>query len=329
MKQKIERIFVTGGSGFIGTHLITRLVQLGYAVTNYDIRPPIQREHYPIWKFGDVLNYQSLTSELAIAKPQAIIHLAAQVDISSTNLDAFSSIHEGTKILLDALTSCADVKRFIHTSTQFVVGPGKLPNAVDDYNPYTTYGQAKAISEQVFRSRDPDCVWCIIRPTNIWGPFHPLFADTVWRYVAKGLYFHPVTRNPVLRSYGYVRNAVEQIIALLRAPDAAIHRNVFYLADEIIDSALWLDAFSQALRNKPVKRLPLPILKVGAKMGDGLRRLGINAPLDSSRLMRMTTNYLVPLDNTFELAGPPLVSLERGVEETVGWLRIAYPAVYA
>ena len=60
------------------------------------------------------------------------------------------------------------------------------------------------------------CIWTIIRPVLIWGPWNTFYRDTVVRAMQKGYYFHPSGRSAVL-GLGYVKNSVRQVDRLLHA----------------------------------------------------------------------------------------------------------------
>lgn len=324
-----NRVLVTGGSGFIGTHLIQRLRAAGREVVNLDIKAPILEEHAKFWVECDIVDRNRLFDVTQRAAPDAIIHLGARADVVATEWSAFASIHEGTRNLIDAANKSPTVKRIINTSTQYTVGPGNFPESDTDYKPYTTYGKAKAYAENLFFKEGPEATWLTIRPTNIWGPYHPSLAGSVWRYLAKRLYLHPDVSPPVVRHYGYVGNAVRQVIGLLDAPEEAVHRRVFYISDGELDTAVWLDEFSLQLTGKPTRRFSVSLLKWMARAGDLLRTCRLPAPLDSQRLMRMTTTHRVPLQPTLVITGDSEIQLREGVTETVKWLRAADPAVYA
>jgi nucleoside-diphosphate-sugar epimerase len=324
-----NRVLVTGGSGFIGTHLINRLTALGREVVNLDIKPPILEGHTKFWVECDIVDRNRLFEVTQRAAADAIIHLGARADVIAKDWSGFASIHEGTKNLIDAVNKSPSVKRIINTSTQYTVGPGNFPESDTDYQPYTTYGKAKAYAESLFFKEGPEATWLTIRPTNIWGPYHPSLASSVWRYLAKRLYLHPDVSPPVVRHYGYVGNAIEQMICLLDAPEGKVHRRVFYISDGELDTAVWLDEFSRQLTGKPTRRFSVPLLKCMARAGDLLRACRLPAPLDSQRLMRMTTTHRVPLQPTLEITGASKIPLEAGVSETVRWLREVHSPVYS
>ncbi len=211
------RVVVTGGSGFIGTHLVEALTREKHEVLNLDIRAPQVTHHRRYWKAVDILDREVLTKTLQEWQPTQAVHLAARTQTDSGRLGDYEVNTEGTENVLDAIKMCPSVAQLVHTSTQFVVRPGRIPERDDEYAPHTTYGQSKALSEQRVRAAGLPCLWTIIRPTNIWGPWHPRYPREFWRVLAKGLYFHP-NGPPAFRSYGYVGNVVHQISRILDAP---------------------------------------------------------------------------------------------------------------
>lgn len=310
---------MTGGSGFIGHAFIRLLEEKGISVTNYDLKMP-REPVLSTWIPGDILDLKELRKACKEAKPDFVIHLAARADIWSNKREDFRSIDDGTRNVIDAISNI-DLKKFIHVSTQLVVRPGAYPKSDDVFDPYTTYGEAKAAAEMCVRNAQLSVPWAIIRPTNIWGPFHPTFAQSVWKYIARRWYLHPNTRDPVMRCYGFIDNSILQMWFIMNWLEQKSSGKVFYLADHALDSSIWLDSFSLELTGKPVRRVPLEILSKLALCGDLLKGLGRKFPIDSGRLYRMTTSYLVPLEPLFNVAGEPVVGLHESVRKTVAWLR--------
>jgi nucleoside-diphosphate-sugar epimerase len=315
------RVFVTGGSGFIGSNVVDVLLEGGDQVLNYDLKAPSFSRHGSYWYEGDVLDARRLESSLSSFAPDAVIHLAAWADINAHEWQDFAAIHEGTRNLRDAVDRYGKLDRLVNVSTQLVIGPNYSPRSLLDYRPYTAYGEAKAFAEALFLQWRSPVHWLTVRPANIWGPHHPGFAKAIWKYIDQRVYLHPDTREPVVRSYGYVRNTAEQMVALMRCDPSETDRQVFYLADSVLDSAIWVDAFAVALTGKSARRMKLPILRAMGWGGDIAARCGVRTPIDSGRVMRMTHSYPVPLDQTLALTGTPRITLQEGVAKTVHWLR--------
>jgi GlcNAc-P-P-Und epimerase len=314
------KVLVTGGSGFIGSNVVDVLLESGDHVLNYDIKAPRVDRHREYWFQGDILDAARLDHCFAGFAPNAVIHLAAKADIYANDWSGFASIHQGTQNLRDAIDRYGNLDTLVNVSTQLVIGPEHRPCSLLDYRPYTLYGEAKAFAEGLLLEWQSPTRWLTVRPANIWGPYHPSFADAIWKYIRQRVYLHPDTREPVVRSYGYVRNTAEQMVALMRCDRSLTDRQVFYVADAVLDSAVWVDAFALALTGKRSRRMKLPVLRTMGWVGDMAMKCGVRSPIDSGRVMRMTHSYRVPLEPTLAITGAPRIPLEAGVAETVEWL---------
>ncbi|MFM8682581.1 MAG: NAD-dependent epimerase/dehydratase family protein [Chthoniobacterales bacterium] len=219
-----------------------------------------------------------------------------------------------------AVQATPSVRRMLMCSSQFVCGPGRLPLHDEDYFPATVYGQSKVVTEQETRRANLACEWVMVRPTNIWGPWHPRYPQEFWRIARKGLYVHPGVK-PVVRCYGYVGNVADQMVALLEQPAEKIDRQTLYVGDPPDDIYHWADAFCRALCRKSARKVPRSILSAAGLAGDVIAALtGKPFYITSSRYRSMVTDYVTPMDNTYALLGPPKISLEQGVRETLAWL---------
>ncbi|MGJ0237287.1 NAD-dependent epimerase/dehydratase family protein [Novosphingobium fluoreni] len=320
------RILVTGGSGFIGSHLIDRLLARGNEILNVDIKAPIFRHQVPLWHQTDILDLAELTRAFGEFEPQAVMHLAAKADVKARTWEDYASIFRGTQNVLAAIDAVPSVQRLLNVSTQLVIGPEYRPRSLLDFKPYTLYGEAKAFAEGAVLQWQSPVHWTTVRPATIWGPHNHFLVDGIWRYLANGAYLHPNGKQPVMRAYGYVENTAEQMIGLLEAAPSLTYRQTYYAADAVMDSAIWCDAFAMALRGKPAKRIPIPALKAAGLLGDAASKVGKRLPMDSGRALRMTESYPVPYEPTLKLLGPPPVTFEDGVRASVAWLKAGAPA---
>lgn len=317
------KVLVTGGSGFIGTHVVARLLAAGHEVLNFSSLPPLEKAHTSNWREGDILDAEALRQTFGRLSPDQVMHLAArtEMDERTTAEKGFRANTQGTRNLLAAVQATSSVQRLLMCSSQFVCGPERLPTHDEDYFPATVYGQSKVITEQETRRAKLDCEWVIIRPTNIWGPWHPRYPQEFWRIAKRGLYVHPGGK-PVVRCYGYVGNVADQIVSLMEQPAEKIDRQTFYVGDPPADIYQWADAFCRALNGKSARKVPRPILRAAGLAGDVITTLtGKLFYITSSRYRSMVTDYVTPMDKTFALLGQPKISLEQGVYDTVAWLR--------
>jgi nucleoside-diphosphate-sugar epimerase len=317
---QMSRFLITGGSGFIGTHLVERLAEPDATILNLDLVPPKLETHTPWWQACDIKAGEALTTRVAAFAPTHVVHLAARTNLDGRTLEDYADNTLGTRNLLEALRACPTVERTVVASTQYVFRPGAAPESVRDYAPYSVYGESKVETERLTWALEPPGVWTIVRPTIVWGAWHPTMPQGIWRYIAKRWYLHP-GREPIYRGYTFVGNVVAQIMAILQAPADDVHRQVLYLGEEPIDSFDWVNAFSVRLAGRPVRVVPRPVWRALAGVGDAAGRLGVGFPMTGARFRRMTTSDVSLVGETRARFGEPPHALEAAVDETVGWLR--------
>ena len=313
-------VLITGGSGFIGTNLVDFFVSKKVSVVNVDIRRPQKEGHIKYWRKADIQDLEAIKEIFRDTLPSEMVHLAARTDSDGTSLEDYVENTDGTQNVLKAAKATPNLARLIVTSTQFVCGPGYRPQHDEDYSPRTVYGESKVITERLTRAADLQCTWTIVRPTNIWGPWHPRYPDEFWRVLKKGLYVHP-GKQPVTRSYGYVGNVVHQLEKILESPPPLVNQKVFYLGDKPIHLIDWVNGFARALIGKEVRVVPRGVVRSIALLGVIISSWGIRFPLNSSRFESMTEDYVTPMDRTFEVFGKPPIIMDDGIQETVRWLR--------
>lgn len=317
------RVFVTGGSGFIGINLVEELARRRDQICNFDLVSPRPLQQTDFWHHGDLLDAEGLCEGMSSFQPDAVFHLGARADCdeNTTVEEGYRANTVGTDNLLKAVKACPSVRRAVIVSSQYVAGPGRLPTGDEDYFPHTVYGQSKVITEQLTRSADLDCCWTLVRPTNVWGPWHWRYPQEFWRIAAKGLYFHP-GGAPVRRCYAYVGNVVWQMVRVLELPEEVVNRQTFYVGDEVADIYGWANGFCLALAGKPAPKIPRPILKSIAYGGDIISAIQ-RRPfyLTSSRYRSMTSDYPTPMEKTFSVLGKGPFNLQDGIDATVSWLK--------
>lgn len=317
------RILITGGSGFIGTNLVEVFAKDATALLNYSVHAPLNPAQMPYWRAGDILNTEKTTAAFQEFQPDHVLHLAARAecDEKTTVEEGYPVNTQGTRNILEAIRATPSVQRAIIASSQFVCAPGRLPKSDTDYFPETIYGESKVVTEKLTREANLSCCWTIIRPTNIWGPWHLRYRREFWQVVERGLYVHP-GREPVIRCYGYVKNIVHQIRKIFEADPGLVNGQTLYVGDPPTDLYDWTNGFSRALTGHNVRVVPRPVLRALAWLGDIPTAItGKPFLINSSRFRSMTTEYNTPMDRTFALFGENPYTLEEGIEETVSWLK--------
>lgn len=316
----MTKIVVIGGSGFIGTNYMLDALAKGLEVHNLDLAPPPTVYLRNYWTKCDIMQTGELRSLLESLSPHQVLVLAARTDTLSDDVKDYTVNSEGTLSILKALSGFPVDCRVIFTSTQFVLGPEAAFVNFEQYAPHTAYGQSKVEAEKYIKMSNPSYIWTIIRPTNIWGPWHPRYPKEFWKVLKRGLYFHP-SGHDAIRSYGYVGNIIDQINMIFTKEAGLVRGKTFYVGDRPIPLSKWVDGFSRAMTGRRARRIPQSLLQLMARMGDVIGTVRPNFPISSSRFASMTTDYPTPMERTFEVLGDPRISLEQGIEETVKWMK--------
>jgi nucleoside-diphosphate-sugar epimerase len=312
-------LLITGGSGFIGSNLISFYIEKKIPLINIDINKPRVNGHLKYWKNICLLNYDELVSFIENVKPTHVIHLASRTDLEGKSIEDYAVNYRGTRNLFSALNRTNSVVKVIFTSSMLVTYPGYKSKSNFDYCPKTLYGESKVLMEKLLFANSFNFNWIIIRPTSIWGPWFSKPYKDFFETVQSGLFFK-ISNKAGIKTYGFVLNSVFQIDKLLFNNSA--NGSVFYIGDNPpLNISKWADDLSLKMHQKKTKQLPFFIFKLAAFVGDILKVLGINSfPMSSFRLRNMMTDNIAPLDNTYQITGALPYSINDGIDKTISWM---------
>lgn len=316
----MKKILITGGSGFIGTNLVNTLCKnTDIELLNIDIVPPKIKEHIRFWKDTDLCNKSALTDTIKNFSPDYVIHLAARTDLNGKTLQDYDANMAGVSNLLDALDAAGSVKQAVFASSMYVCEPGYMPRNFEDYKPHTLYGESKVETERRIRERDPKYTWSIIRPTSIWGPWFSEPYDKFFHIVLNHMYFH-MGKRACRKTYGYIDNAIYQIMSIFNASPDIVNRQVYYLGDyEAYPITDWANEIA-SIKGIHIPRIPYGCFKVAGWFGDFLKLFGVSFPMTSFRLHNMTTDNIHNLAPIKAIAPNLPVSRIEGTKATLEWI---------
>jgi len=317
----MKRVFVTGGSGFIGTNLMRHLAERGIEAVNFDWKIPREGPAYSHIA-GDIRDRTALAEAVQRFKPDVVIHLAARCDLRGKTIEDYSANTMGVHNMVDAIRATSSVERAIFTSSRYVHGNEVQPLRDDEYSPFTMYGASKVEGEKIVRSSHLDTPWLIVRPTSIWGPWFDVPYRSFFDAVRKGLYVHPKGER-LYKSFGYVGNVVHQIAGFAAAPESAIRQRTFYLADyEPVEVRGMAEKIRSQFAAPAVRDVPLKLMQGVARIGDLCQLAGWkNPPLTSFRLKNLRTPMVYDISSTRDVVGELPATCEQGIERTVSWMR--------
>lgn len=154
--MKKTTVLVTGGAGFIGSHLVDALIELGYKVVVVDNLSNGKKAHVNSKAIGITMDIGNAKVRALFAKykPEYVFHLAANAKISDCTdrpVDTFKVNVLGTLYLLQ-LAREYEVKGFIYSSSSSVYGEVKVKEPINEETktkPISIYGLEKLQAEQL------------------------------------------------------------------------------------------------------------------------------------------------------------------------------------
>ena len=197
MNEVSATIAVTGGTGFVGEHLLRIAKEAGYSIRALT-RTPRRGEEGIEWIEGALDRPESLSR--LVEGADAVIHVAGLISGSRAAFEAINA--GGTAAMIEAARK-GGVRRFIHVSTLAAREP-KL----------SSYGWSKSESERIVAGSDLD--WTIVRPPAVYGPGDRETLE-LFKMAKRGL----VALPPKGRfSVVHVEDLCRLLLALVDAPES-------------------------------------------------------------------------------------------------------------
>ena len=230
------KAFVTGASGFIGSHLVDYLFARGDTVTAFGRRPPTQ----PVMFIpGDILDVESLGKAIKSSVPDVVFHLAGQSLTGVSWIDPVGTFHanvDGTLNVLHAVKdNCPNATTVLASSSSIYAQPSDGRALREDYmlEPATPYGVSKVAADQLARLYAIKWNLRIIvaRPFFWIGPrkYGDVTSDWCRRVVAieRGKSDEMIVGNlDIVRDFIDVRDGVEALIVIAERGESSNAYNI-------------------------------------------------------------------------------------------------------
>lgn len=324
-------ILVTGGTGFIGTHLVEKLSASGCGVRCLVRRKVRGKVRVPSMPAGVETVYGDLTGGEGL--PEAlhgvdiVIHLAGVTKALKPD-DYYAGNARATRTLLNAMlvnAMAGPPVRLVHVSSLAAIGPSPDGRPVGEDarpQPLTHYGKSKLEAERLVRELAPGAV--IVRPPVVYGP-----RDTdvfqVLKSISRGLMLQ-IAGGERWFSAIYVKDLVEGLIAASGSNRAA--GRSYFLAHSKPVSWTQLGAVAGRImgRDPRVLRVPVAVANAagfGAEVWSRItRKPGIvsREKVAEAQCMSWTCDCNRA---AAELGFQAATSLEEGLAQTLAWYKEA------
>ena len=322
----MDKVLITGATGFIGSHLAEELARRGCRVSCLVRRASKVKEleRLPVRLVaGDYLDPGSL--EEAIRGQDAIFHLAALLNGRNWQ-DFYRANTLSTQNLVEAcLKAGPGLKSFVFVSSISAVGPSEGGRRLDEEapcRPISLYGRSKLAAEQAVKSAGHGLPWIIIRPPNVLGPRQKELLQAI-NLVRRGIM--PVVGNGQLQtSLCDVEDLVRALILAAERPEAL---GQSYLVTDGRDYA-WRDitlAVAQELGLRKIRlKVPYGFQVALAWLAEGTSRLTSKPPLLSREMLRSGHRFEWLYDGAKiqrELGFSPRFTMRESVHRAVAWYR--------
>lgn len=323
------KAFVTGGTGFVGSHLVEELLERGYEVRCLVRSDPKWLDGLPVETVrGDLFDAEALREGM---RGVDVVHHVAGLTRAETQEALDRANVDGTLNVLDAVREAApDVGAVVVTSSLAAVGPSPVVagrprplTEADPLRPITRYGRSKEKMEAAVQEHYRDLPVTIVRPPPVYGPRE---ADifTIIKAAAKQRVFPIVGEGHIPQlSLVHVRDLVRGLADLAEAEATAgetyfVSSEAHYSWNEVRDAVLG------ALGRGALKvNVPRPFVGVVGMAAETVgKALGTYPPLNREKAREAKAAWLCsPAKARRDVGYRQTVPLDEGMRETVAWYR--------
>jgi len=334
MKAAIQTAVVTGAGGFVGRHLVERLVAAGTPVIASDLRDPgIAGARFVPCNVTDLAACERL-----VAGAGVVFHVASMVQTRQSGAAPVWAVnHGGTRNLLTA-SAASGVSRLVYVSSASVVYQGTDIENGNETLPYAATTQAPYADSKIAAERDVLAAHsatglrtCSIRPHVIYGPGDGRFLPAILRRARSGSLRYGVGRDNKLSDFTYIDNLIDALLLADQrlGEDAALGGRAWFVTNgEPIGFWEFVDRVLSAMGMPPTRgRIPYRVAYAAAAVAEGVTSLlGRDAGPENGftrfAVRYMCTHHYFSIDRARrDLGYQPAVSIDEGIRRTIEHLR--------
>jgi nucleoside-diphosphate-sugar epimerase len=311
------KILVIGGSGFIGTALVRRLIELGYETSIFDKNPSGYFNH--LVTIGDVRDKEALNR--AIKGFDVIFNLAAEHRDDVTPKSLYMEVNVGGA---ENVCNAADdngVRKIIFTSSVAVYGfTEKETDESGELKPFNDYGKTKLQAEKVYyrwQQKGDDRSLVIIRPTVVIGEGNRGNVYNLLRQIVSGN-FVMVGKGHNIKSIAYVENVAAFLVHALSFTTGYHLFNYADKPDFDMNTLVSMVNRKMGRRSGAGVRLPYWIGYLGGLCFDVAAKItGKKFHISAVRMKKFCANTQFISSSINETGFVPPFTLSEGLERTI------------
>ena len=299
-------VLVTGGAGFVGSHLADRLLEQGLHVAVVDNLSSGRREY-----LDSKISFHQLdigAAELADVfrqeKPQVVFHLAAQASVARSVADPEEDSRVNVMGTLNLLRMCSrfGVDRFVYSSTGGALygDPTQLPcTETHAIRPVSPYGASKHAAESYVHAYGAlaGFKYTILRPSNIYGPRQDPYgeAGVIAIFTQRMLEKKEVTifgSGAQERDFVYVGDVIEAYLKALEQ-EANEEYNIGAGYGTSVNEIFDMLAEATGYKERPVYGPPREgdVFKISLDSSKAESLLGWSPQVDMATGLKLTVDY--------------------------------------
>jgi farnesol dehydrogenase len=322
----MANILVTGGTGFIGVHLVKRLSQLGHNLKllireNSDITPFKNFNNITYVK-GDVTDIDSLNS--SVNGVDLIYHLAAYTRMWARDETIFEEVNvNGTENIIKV--ALEKNLRLIYLSSFIALGATPTEPVDESFESedglYLDYAKTKFEAKQIIKnSIEKGLNVTIFYPGIVYGPgdFN-VFGQIVYDITRKKFLGCP-GKGENVGNFVYVEDVIDGLVSVIDRND--LKGEDFILGGVNIKFVEWLNLIAEIAGSKKPRHFPMSMGLLYAKLCEIKTKLTKKMPYTNCSTVKMIDcNWSYSSKKAIEKIGYHITPLREGLEQTIEWYK--------
>ena len=295
MTSTMQNVLITGGAGFVGAHIVQRLIDTETAAIHVVSRNPKKRFHHSrvFYHAADISDQAKVQALFEKVQPQVVIHTASPDPLESDAAHQRTNV-QGTKVLLDCAKNCSSTSVFVYTSSDSACYPtGSQPTPAtedqvklwDEKHYNNPYGKSKAIADNLVRAANSaELRTVVLSIPVVYGEDadERNMVPQLMESLKKGEHKMQVGDNKPFFEFCYVENVVEAHMLAVKAlfgshggatSETKVDGEAFFITDGVSRKFFDFARDCYAVAGAPVaedeiKIIPLWLLQSMASVGE-------------------------------------------------------------